>query len=141
VGTSHWEDLDFHLFAKEEDELIVEWVNRLQKNHRNPRHAIPTARKAPDQTPSKVPDGESRQCIGNGAALPEVEVAPAQGKEQGGFDPETFFTATEGLQIAEVSLNPNPAKRLTSRTFPTSRGYSAMKEAECFLLSQPEAMG
>jgi hypothetical protein len=28
-------------------------------------------------------------------ALAEVEVAPAQGNEQGGFDPETFFAVTE----------------------------------------------
>jgi hypothetical protein len=37
--------------------------------------------------------------IGNASglahALAEVEVAPAQGNKQGGFDPETFFAVTE----------------------------------------------
>jgi hypothetical protein len=90
---------DFHLFAKEEDELIVEWVNRIGNRRKRITeiHArrFPPREKLQIKHRAKVLMENLANASGMTQALAEVEVAPAQGNEQGGFDPETLFAVTE----------------------------------------------
>jgi hypothetical protein len=99
------EDADCPLFETQEGdspgELIVEWVNRI--GNRWKRFTEMHATRFPARERLQIKH-RAKFLIGNlgnasgmavALALAEVEVAPAQGNEQGRFDLETFSAVTE----------------------------------------------
>jgi hypothetical protein len=77
----------------------VEWVNRIGNRWKRITeiHAtrFPPRERLQIKHRAKFLMENLANASGMAQALAEVEVAPAQGNEQGGFDPETFFAVTE----------------------------------------------